>query len=220
MPDDDPSGRPPTPQPAAVSSLSLAQALLAPLDAIFKAQLHAARSFLNLLLQLGYAQYDPNAPPEAQQGDGTPFMIDFFHEVELEGERRRQKISVPALALLPVAPLAVDEATFTFDFAVETQDRASQLQRSRVTRAEDAFQRPWFLVDQPMEIKGQLAPQRSDEPGRDSSRRTAIHVEVKVGQVPTPSGLEKLLTALGQVSTVEEVGAPQRSTDADPNSED
>src|SRR3569833_22533 len=40
--------------PAAQAMVSLSQALLAPLDSIFKAQIHAARSFLNLLLQLGY----------------------------------------------------------------------------------------------------------------------------------------------------------------------
>ena len=40
--------------PASLSEISLSQAILAPLDALFKAQVHAARSFLNLLLQIGY----------------------------------------------------------------------------------------------------------------------------------------------------------------------
>src|SRR3569832_2523667 len=46
--------------PAAQAMVSLSQALLAPLDSIFKAQIHAARSFLNLLLQLGYGHRPVN----------------------------------------------------------------------------------------------------------------------------------------------------------------
>ena len=39
---------------AASSPITLSQTILAPLDAVFQAQAHAARSFLNLVLQLGY----------------------------------------------------------------------------------------------------------------------------------------------------------------------
>ncbi len=41
-------------QPANADDISLAQAILAPLDAIFQAQIHAARSYINLLWQMAY----------------------------------------------------------------------------------------------------------------------------------------------------------------------
>src|SRR3569833_2478835 len=99
--------------PAAQAMVSLSQALLAPLDSIFKAQIHAARSFLNLLLQLGYGHRPVNRagmanPPRRVVGDlcreavpaplFTPYYLDFYHDDTNGEQTRRQKISIPALA--------------------------------------------------------------------------------------------------------------------------
>lgn len=40
--------------PASINKLNLSEALLAPLNAIFEAQVHAARSFLSFVLQMGF----------------------------------------------------------------------------------------------------------------------------------------------------------------------
>src|SRR3569832_1792765 len=111
--------------PAAQAMVSLSQALLAPLDSIFKAQIHAARSFLNLLLQLGYGHRPVNRegmaiPPRRGAGgqgreaepapEGTPYEHNYYHDVTIGEQTRRQMISIPALALIPVAPLAVESA--------------------------------------------------------------------------------------------------------------
>lgn len=42
------------PGPAADAVISSSQAILAPLDVIAKPQVHAARSFLNFVVQIGY----------------------------------------------------------------------------------------------------------------------------------------------------------------------
>jgi hypothetical protein len=43
-----------TKSPASFTELNLSEALLAPLNAIFEAQVHAARSFLSFILQMGF----------------------------------------------------------------------------------------------------------------------------------------------------------------------
>lgn len=238
----------------------MSQALLAPLDAILKAQLHAARSFLNFLIQLGYphqpvvdgdgaadaasassptspapggalapagASPAGGAPPagaalqrRAAAGgggdDNVPYRMDFFHEMG----GKRQRISIPTLALVPVAPLGVSDAQFRFDFYVRQIARHPQIQMSESegTQAEsvaskdgperkvDRFTRPWFLVDTPVSVQGTFAPSsttRKDDT-YERSDEARLHVEVKVAAMPMPAALEKLLASLGEVTVVEE----------------
>ncbi len=129
--------------PASETVLSLSQALLAPLDAILKAQVHAARSFLSFLLQIGYphrpapaaqgaappaggsAQPGASSATPAPEGDeGVPYQMDFYHDAPNLG---RQKISIPTLALVPLNPLGVKEAEFQFDFYVRQISRHNQM---------------------------------------------------------------------------------------------
>ncbi len=189
----------PTGGPAATQNISFAQALLAPLDAIFKAQIHAARSFLNLLLQIGY----PHQPVDAEghataPDDGKPYSIAFNYETETNGNKQRHTVEIPALALVPVTPLTVDEATFKFAMRVNALAPHSQMQESESDslKKETTYnrdKRPWFLVDNPVSVQGTFGPS-----GPDTSQETSIQVEVKLARVPTPAALEKLLTSLGQ----------------------
>ena len=119
------------PGEASATTLSLAQILLAPLDALFKAQVHAARSFLSFVLQLSYPHREDLADPARAQatlaapdGPDTVFTVNFVQEVKVpatqpnqEPERRLQRVAVPALALVPLRPLSIEEATF--DLAME-----------------------------------------------------------------------------------------------------
>lgn len=194
------------PGPAAVSPISLSQALLAPLDAIFKAQIHAARSFLNLILQIGY----PHSPVVDSKGNrspegGSPYNQDFYYDVELNGQIQRRKVSVPTLALIPVAPLAVESADFKLAMKVSNVQRHTQMQESEneaVKEEEDtgygSHKRPWFLVPDPISIRGTIGP--SGEGREESGKESTIQIEVKVGKVPMPAGLDKLLTFLTQTS--------------------
>ena len=103
--------------PAEDRPVSLSQAILAPLDAIFKAQVHAARSFLNLLLQIGYPHQpvDENGDPiDASPQDKTPYELEFQYDVSADGKTEHHSVKVPALALVPIAPIAVDTASFQF----------------------------------------------------------------------------------------------------------
>ncbi|MDD5435548.1 MAG: DUF2589 domain-containing protein, partial [Nitrospira sp.] len=146
--------------PAEASPVSLSQALLAPLDAIFKAQIHAARSFLNLILQIGY----PHSPVVDSRGNrrtdgGSPYNQEFYYDVEINGETQRRKVSVPTLALVPVAPLAVESADFKLALKVKNVQRHNQIQQSEgeAVKEEEGTgyghsKRPWFLVPDPISI--------------------------------------------------------------------
>ena len=211
--------------PAAQAMVSLSQALLAPLDSIFKAQIHAARSFLNLLLQLGYGHRPVNRegmaiPPRRGAGEqgreaepapeGTPYELDFYHDVTIGEQTRRQKISIPALALIPVAPLAVESADFKFEMEVRQIRRHRQMQKSerdKVRECDEGYDesyRPWFLVDQPISVEGHIAaPAAAGE--AEGARAATIQIAVKVSRIKTSAGLEKLLTTLTETARLEDV---------------
>lgn len=201
----------PEADPAAISEVSLSQVLLAPLDSIFKAQIHAARSFLNMLLQIGYPHQpvDDAGHPLTDDGkplknEGKPYYEEFFYETEYDGKKQLNKVRMPALALVPVAPLAVDSASFKLAMRVERQALHCQVQNSeadslkREGGAFDQSNRPWYLVSDPISIRGTLAPPE----GGDAKAQGAstIDIEVKLAKTKIPAGLEKLLTFMTEAA--------------------
>lgn len=218
--------------PAEDILISLSQALLAPLDSIFKAQLHAARSFLNMLLQLGYPHQPVDEEGEPLKGGGgpvpaagsptddrqKPYNLEFHNEIIIDGQVRRQKVSVPALALVPLAPLAVEAAEFKFGMTVRKIGRHRQIQESEEKKTQtekdkgyDRHKRPWFLVDNPISVRGVIAaPQVQNDETKEGAQESMIQIEVKVGRILMPAGLEKLVTSLTQSTYVTEV--PQKVT--------
>lgn len=214
--------------------ITLSQAVLAPLDAIFEAQIHSARSFLNMILQLGY----PHSPPaaagdEAEQGDGdapaedptshSAFMVHFHHETDVDGDRVLQRVAVPALSLVPVAPLAVKEADFEMEMAVRgvAPRRQHQDGRKDDDEGEDSHRRPWFLVDQPVTLCGSIAP--PEEKGgvlRTRRGEATVKIRIKVASIPTPAGLDRLLSSIGHMTQYDRIGEePTEPTDPEDDSE-
>ncbi|MEK7307240.1 MAG: DUF2589 domain-containing protein [Nitrospirota bacterium] len=216
---------------ASETIISLSQALLAPLDAIFKAQLHGARSFLNMLLQLGFPHKPiddgggeipekkeghpepPLIPPEKKETPKElPYNLEFHYEAMIDGKVLKRKVSVPALALVPVAPLAVESAEFKFGMMIKKIERHRQIQQSEAKAVEtekekgfDRHKRPWFLVDDPISMRGVIAPPVQTEGTKEVAQESTIQIEVKVGKMMIPAGLDKLLTSLTQTSYVSEV---------------
>jgi hypothetical protein len=190
-------------QDTAGTRLTLEQALLAPLDSILKAQLHSARSFLNLLLQLGYPHKEKD-----DDSDGHPYSLD-FHFTQ-EGET--QKLSVPALSLVPISPLAVDSANFQLEMSArrvvkQAQIRDSEKQKSDAEKDKgyDRYQRPWFLVDKPVNIEGDIVASSGSESAKHSDTQSAIKININVKSVPLPAGLDKLLSSMSNMSQIQPV---------------
>ncbi|SMF13606.1 Protein of unknown function [Alteromonadaceae bacterium Bs31] len=193
--------------------LTLEQALLAPLDSILKAQLHSARSFLNLLLQLGY--------PHQEEGhsDGQPYKLEF----DFVQNNERQRVSVPALSLVPISPLAVDSASFELEMSARRVIKQSQIRESvnnsgseKKDAKVDRYQRPWFLVDKPVNIEGDIVAKQSGELAKHRETQSAIKIHINVKSIPLPSGLDKLLTSLTNMSTVEPLGPEPGSSNPSP----
>lgn len=185
---------------ASETDISLEQALLAPLDAILKAQLHSARSFLNLLLQLGY--------PHDEKNEGEPYHLQFRQRVDVDGESHLQTIRVPALALVPIAPLAVSNAEFQLEMAVRKISRYAQMRGSAA--GADRHHRPWFLVDKPINIEGVIAPpDHPAEASASSDRESSIKIAIKVNSIPMPRGLDKLLTSLTEMGQISDETPPR-----------
>jgi len=194
------------PGEASETVVSLSQVLLAPLDALFKAQVHAGRSFLNFLLQISYghktrnAKGQPEAGAETSDGVDTIFSVDFVQEVPgADGNGKlRQKVSVPALALVPLRPLAIEQAEIAQAMTVTHVAEHRQLRKTERDKQPDDSDPPWYLVDDPISLRGHVAAT-----GKSDSNDPRVEVTVKVSSVAMPSGLDKLLTTLTQAAQAE-----------------
>lgn len=74
-------------KPGSYSKLNLSEALLAPLNAIFEAQVHAARSFLSFILQMGFRhKYTPteikNLEDDVKDKDANEKVLATIREEE------------------------------------------------------------------------------------------------------------------------------------------
>ena len=199
--------------PAAQSIISLSQLIAGPLEALLKAQLHAARSFLNMVLQLGYphVEVDENglAQKDASAGQQQLYMQEFAVETKsATGEVKTATLRIPALALVPLAPLSIDAADFAIDFKVSHIFRHQQMQAAATDKTAgeknfDSFHRPWFLINDPISIRGVLAAKVSDEKKEDNTEESSIKINIKISRQMMPAGIDKLLTSLTQTNSIQ-----------------
>lgn len=185
---------------AATTPVSLSQTLLAAIDSLSKAQVHAARSFLNLVLQIGFPHVPLDENKQRIASDDRAYTQDFYYDVQVNGQQERRKVSIPALALIPVTPLAIESANIKLEMSISHVAQHQQLQESERKKLKEnppqvpqEDKRPWFLVPDPISIRGTLAPSDGNRQGGAS-----IQIEIKVGKTAMPAGLDKLLTHLTQ----------------------
>ncbi|MGE0076722.1 MAG: DUF2589 domain-containing protein [Bacteroidales bacterium] len=209
--------------------ITLSAALLAPLNGIFEAQIHAARAFLNFILQMGFRhkysereieilKQNPENDPiikeideekaakkrikvleEKKIAEGNLSQVEteelwtlkqrwddlYFQKFDfLDSNGKSSSIFIPNLALLPIKPLAVDNAKFKFNLSVSSSTKDYN-QMGTANGAEK--KRPWYLID-PKSIRGEFAKNESSE--------KTIQIEVSVSATEMPYGLDKLLTSL------------------------
>lgn len=208
------------------AELSLSQAILSPLDSIFQAQVHAARSFINLLLQVGYPHLvidkntgrpstDPAVnPPEKYK----PYELEFNFDQENNGVSNSYKVKIPALSLVPLNSLAIDSAEFNFGLKVKNIERFPQMQRSEVsTLSNEAsgagdddprLNRKWFLVDEPVSFKGTISSKPSAAMAEQTSE-AVIDINIKLSKSPVPAALDNLLAVLTKSVSVEPINPPK-----------
>lgn len=209
--------------------ITLSAALLAPLNSIFEAQIHAARAFLNFILQMGFrhqysdkeikalennsknaeilkeinAQKDAKekikkleekkksesklSSAEMEELEGLKLNWDdlYYQRFDLlDGDGQNSKVFIPNLALLPIKPLAVDNANFKFNLQVKSY--SSEYEQMGSAFGADK-KRPWYLIN-PKSIRGEYSKGESNE--------KKIEVEIHVSATEIPYGLDKLLVSL------------------------
>ncbi len=215
-------------------NISLSAAILAPLNAIFEAQVHAARAFLNFVFQMGFRhEYTPEDIEELKKDKKNENNRKILEEIEqrkinketidklekrtdLNEEERNElwnlklksddllmqrfdffdekgndsSLFIPNLAILPIKPLAIDNANYKFELMVkECKEGYDQLRRVEGA----AKDRPWFLI-KPKRIEGQFSAGGGTE--------QTIKIEVNIGSADMPEGLDKLLTSLTNSSKI------------------
>lgn len=207
--------------PAVSNNLNLSQAILAPLNSIFKAQIHAARSFLNMLLQIGFPHIalDQNGKPignndKTADSKFLPYTTEFQFEVpDKDNNPKKYSISIPNLALVPLAPLTIETAEFNFALKVTSINDFRQIQSSETSainqeaktgREKSDYHRDWFLVDHPMNFEGVISSKSSDTNG-NKQNEAQIDINIKLSKASVPAALDKLLTALSQSIISQEI---------------
>lgn len=197
--------------------LTLSQVILSPLDSIFQAQIHAARSFLNMLLQIGYPHLiidnetghpstDPKVNPPANH---KPYEIDFkFSQNDADGKTQNYKASIPALALVPLNSLAISDAEFNFGLKVKTIEDFEQIQEAQRKEVEDkeekgaSTRRKWNLVKDPISLRGTISSPSNEM--KDTSQEAIIDISIKLAKTPIPAALDNLLVSLTKSVVIKE----------------
>ncbi|WP_420591857.1 DUF2589 domain-containing protein [Bacterioplanoides sp.] len=212
--------------------ITLSQAILAPVQSLLQAQTHAARSFLNLLLQTGFdhkgvensgdqangENADPAKAAKQDKDENGVYRLAFEQtRVNAQGEEETVTVSIPTIAAVPMHPLAIEEAEIEFSMRLGEQEvgdsdvkdayvraksfsnagqKAKQTQRDGTPDKYDQSERPWFLVDQPVDLQGKISARQG------SSDLPEVSVKMKVSQVETPEALRRFISNLNDLSTV------------------
>lgn len=221
------------------SKISLSAALLAPINSIFEAQIHAGRAFLSFVLQMGFKhkqsirkkygmtdeeieRIDENIRKESEAKEKIKALIEkkkaqgslstadiaelrrlrseygdlHMQPIEyMDGSGQEYFLGIPNLALVPIKPLAVSEADFSFRFNVLSQTKsfdqmgAALGNKPKEERQDEPEARPWYLIRDPKSLRGEIVSQKNPE---DYS----MQINVKVTNTEIPYGLEKLLIHL------------------------
>jgi len=82
--------------------------------------------------------------------------------------------------------------------------------------------RPWYLVDKPVDIRGVIAPPSAPADAARQEALPSIKISIQVKSIPLPAGLDKLLTSLTQLGHVRDLNGPSAAstTDKAPNHPD
>lgn len=176
----------------------MAQAVLAPLDAIFKAQIHAARSYINMLWQMAYEHVglDENGHMQDTSRDQKiPYSFPLSFETSDANGTHLTTVNIPTIAMVPVTPLGVEEATIKFSMTVTDIADHQQIQDSTKMPASgqtdwSKTKRPWYLVSNPVSLQGTITT--------SDSSKSSVDINIRITKAPIPAALEKALTILTQ----------------------
>lgn len=205
-------------------TITLSQAVLAPVNSILQAQVHAARSFLSMILQMGFphkAVNDAGLSAENQRSADHLYRLSFIQEkFDNDGNSKKYEVSIPTIAALPLNPLAIEEAEVEFSMNLERQYTVRKQYSKAQTKSQGGFAdetifndetRPWYLIDEPVELKGSIGENKSDG--------SQINVRLKMGKGDVPEELGRFIASLSDFSTAKPITDDQQEGEPDHDNE-
>lgn len=193
------------------NTLTLSQAILAPINSVLQAQVHSARSFVNLVLQMGFKH-----KPEAEETDAADlkeedsmYYMDFMAtRADSDGKEKKYRVKIPTLAMLPLNPLAIEEAEVSFSMSIkgeyQPQRQFSKLSKKgqpndKGEKDYDESKRPWYIIDEPVDLTGTI--------GGNDNPLSKIDIRLKMGKGEVPPQLKKFIATasdFGAAETIED----------------
>ncbi|AJQ95538.1 hypothetical Protein YC6258_03502 [Gynuella sunshinyii YC6258] len=192
------------------SRLTLSQAVLAPINSILQAQVHASRSFLNLIFQMGFGHKaidDSGNVTDQSENTDTMYRFDYIQEkYDSQGNLKKYKVSIPVLAALPLNPLVIEEAEVQFSMTLANEYRSQKQfsesgQKAKATKVDEKYRetnRPWYVVDNPVDLLGSI--------GDESTNGAKIDIRLKVGKGDLPAELKKFIATASDFGMATDVG--------------
>ena len=112
--------------------------------------------------------------------------------IYIDEEGKENWVSIPNLALIPVKPLSIDNASFQFNMSIN--DKYENYNTIKGSAKAD-YERPWFLI-QPKRLTGNIASKSATE------NQATISIQISVKSTEMPNGLNRLLTMMNESSRI------------------
>lgn len=178
---------------------SIEDIFFVPVSSVIKADFYAARQFLEYVESFGFsAQQESDPERVGREGFiGDLRMTSFrFQESSGNGPARDRYLRVPALSMIPLPLLQVQEADFDFAVRVVQADRDRRPEQLTLEGDEGGASEP-ELVD----WKAMLVAEQPGGGGGDGSDAAShidanIKVHLKVRQSDMPAGISRLLAVM------------------------
>jgi Protein of unknown function (DUF2589) len=187
-----------------VNVVSLEDIFSAPLRAVVSADFDAARQFAAYVEEYGFIPPEPGAPQADSGADplGRLRMVSFrFEEMGADFVPHPVEMKIPALSLVPLPLLQVEDADFTFGVRLLQGTRRHESRPLRLLQAagEPDPPRP------PVQWQAMIADRSLADPRRDQAApqlNANIHAQVRMRRAEIPAGIATLLGVMGSVAQV------------------
>lgn len=168
--------------------MELQQLIAGPLIATIDADSLSARRYLDYLFEIAFESYDRKTGKT-----GKLRMLTFSHNGTDVNNRRKQQVSIPMLALVPLPLLHVKEAEFDFDIKIldalnEQQEETFSIEEGKTLSPADNEPNRAF------KMRASLAPKQGSENSSVQQGLSAnMKVHIRMQQADMPGGLANLL---------------------------
>lgn len=175
-----------------LSGLDFDNIIGGPLTAVIEAQAQAAETSIGFINDIGL-QYD--------EGELKPVMATFSYfkdsqDVEGNINRRKHRLQVPVLAIVPIPFMTFDDVWLNFKVNLNSIESRSKDRNTKL----NVSGRAGFG---PVRIKAAYAKQWTRKDVGQLSRSYGMNVQVHAVQDAMPEGMERVLNILEQVATAE-----------------